>query len=136
MIKYQCLEKLEMKMSGTTSFREDYLHLDRKTLMEQLRRLSNLYNHWYGLKVDRETELKLLYAKKYSELKNDVVKRSQKDVEVLILQDKEYIEAKKKLDDADKRYLSSKLSYNNKNTEISLLQSELKRELQLMGKEK
>jgi hypothetical protein len=52
------------------------------------------------------------------------------------LQDKEYIEAKKKLDDADKRYLSSKLSYNNKNTEISLLQSELKRELQLMGKEK
>jgi hypothetical protein len=123
-------------MSGTTSFREDYLHLDRKTLMEQLRRLSNLYNHWYGLKVDRETELKLLYAKKYSELKNDVVKRSQKDVEVLILQDKEYIEAKKKLDDADKRYLSSKLSYNNKNTEISLLQSELKRELQLMGKEK
>jgi hypothetical protein len=125
-----------MKMSGTTSFREDYLHLDRKTLMEQLRRLSNLYNHWYGLKVDRETELKLLYAKKYSELKNDVVKRSQKDVEVLILQDKEYIEAKKKLDDADKRYLSSKLSYNNKNTEISLLQSELKRELQLMGKEK
>ena len=53
-------------MSGTTSFREDYLHLDRKTLMEQLRRLSNLYNHWYGLKVDRETELKLLYEKKYS----------------------------------------------------------------------
>ena len=123
-------------MSGTTSFREDYLHLDRKTLMEQLRRLSNSYNLWYSLKVDRETELKLLYAKKYSELKNDVVKRSQKDVEVLILQDKEYIEAKKKLDDADKRYLSSKLSYNNKNTEISLLQSELKRELQLMGKEK
>jgi hypothetical protein len=125
-----------MKMSGTTSFREDYLHLDRKTLMEQLRKLSNLYNLWYALKIDSETELKLLYAKKYSELKNDVVKRSQKDVEVLILQDKEYIEAKKKLDDADKRYLSSKLSYNNKNTEISLLQSELKRELQLMGKEK
>lgn len=123
-------------MSGTTSFREDYLHLDRKTLMEQLRKLSNSYNLWYALKVDSETELKLLYAKKYSELKNDVVKRSQKDVEVLILQDKEYIEAKKKLDDADKRYLSSKLSYNNKNTEISLLQSELKRELQLMGKEK
>ena len=123
-------------MSGTTSFREDYLHLDRKTLMEQLRKLSNLYNLWYALKVDSETELKLLYAKKYSELKNDVVKRSQKDVEVLILQDKEYIEAKKKLDDADKRYISSKLSYNNKNTEISLLQSELKRELQLMGKEK
>ena len=123
-------------MSGTTSFREDYLHLDRKTLMEQLRRLSNLYNHWYGLKVDRETELKLLYAKKYSELKNDVVKRSQKDVEVLIFQDKEYIEAKTRLDDADKEYLSTKLSYNNKNTEISLLQSELKRELQLMGKEK
>jgi hypothetical protein len=123
-------------MSGTTSFREDYLHLDRKTLMEQLRKLSNLYNLWYALKIDSETELKLLYAKKYSELKNDVVKRSQKDVEVLILQDKEYIEAKKKLDDADKRYLSTKLSYNNKNTEISLLQSELKRELQLMGKEK
>jgi hypothetical protein len=123
-------------MSGTTSFREDYLHLDRKTLMEQLRKLSNLYNLWYALKIDSETELKLLYAKKYSELKNDVVKRSQKDVEVLILQDKEYIEAKTKLDNADKEYLSTKLSYNNKNTEISLLQSELKRELQLMGKEK
>jgi hypothetical protein len=123
-------------MSGTTSFREDYLHLDRKTLMKELREFSNDYNKWYALKIDSETELKLLYAKKYSELKNDVVKRSQKDVEVLILQDKEYIEAKKKLDDADKRYLSSKLSYNNKNTEISLLQSELKRELQLMGKEK
>jgi hypothetical protein len=123
-------------MSGTTSFREDYLHLDRKTLMKELREFSNDYNKWYGLKVDRETELKLLYAKKYSELKNDVVKRSQKDVEVLILQDKEHIEAKARVDEADKHYLSSKLSYNNKNTEISLLQSELKRELQLMGKEK
>tara|TARA_R100000664_G_C2716141_1_gene111177 strand:- start:396 stop:767 length:372 start_codon:yes stop_codon:yes gene_type:complete len=123
-------------MSGTTSFREDYLHLDRKTLMKELREFSNEYNKWYGLKVDRETELKLLYAKKYSELKNDVVKRSQKDVEVLILQDKEHIEAKARVDEADKHYLSSKLSYNNKNTEISLLQSELKRELQLMGKEK
>ena len=123
-------------MSGTTSFREDYLHLDRKTLMKELREFSNEYNKWYGLKVDRETELKLLYAKKYSELKNDVVKRSQKDVEVFIFQDKEYIEAKTKLDNADKQYLSTKLSYNNKNTEISLLQSELKRELQLMGKEK
>jgi hypothetical protein len=116
--------------------REDYLHLDRKTLMKELREFSNDYNKWYGLKVDRETELKLLYAKKYSELKNDVVKRSQKDVEVLILQDKEHIEAKARVDEADKHYLSSKLSYNNKNTEISLLQSELKRELQLMGKEK
>tara|TARA_Y100001980_G_C14526260_1_gene301779 strand:- start:1137 stop:1508 length:372 start_codon:yes stop_codon:yes gene_type:complete len=123
-------------MSGTTSFREDYLHLDRKTLMKELREFSNEYNKWYGLKVDRETELKLLYAKKYSELKNDVVKRSQKDVEVLILQDREHIEAKARVDEADKHYLSSKLSYNNKNTEISLLQSELKRELQLMGKEK
>ena len=123
-------------MSGTTSFREDYLHLDRKTLMKELREFSNDYNKWYGLKVDRETELKLLYAKKYSELKNDVVKRSQKDVEVLILQDKEHIEAKARVDEADKHYLSTKLSYNNKNTEISLLQSELKRELQLMGKEK
>ena len=123
-------------MSGTTSFREDYLHLDRKTLMKELREFSNEYNKWYGLKVDRETELKLLYAKKYSELKNDVVKRSQKDVEVLIMQDKEHIEAKARVDEADKHYLSSKLSYNNKNTEISLLQSELKRELQLMGKEK
>ena len=123
-------------MSGTTSFREDYLHLDRKTLMKELREFSNEYNKWYGLKVDRETELKLLYAKKYSELKNDVVKRSQKDVEVLILQDKEHIEAKARVDEADKHYLSSKLSYNNKNTEISLLQSELKRELQLFGKER
>ena len=125
-----------MKNLTTRSHSEDYLHLNVSELMRELQDLSATYNKWYGLKVDRETELKLLYAKKYSELKNDVVKRSQKDVEVLILQDKEHIEAKARVDEADKHYLSSKLSYNNKNTEISLLQSELKRELQLMGKEK
>jgi len=52
------------------------------------------------------------------------------------MQDKEYLTAKTLVDNADKYYLSSKLSYNNKNTEISLLQSELKRELQLFGKER
>lgn len=118
------------------SHSEDYLHLNVSELMRELQDLSATYNKWYGLKVDRETELKQVYAKKYLELKNDIVKRSQKEIEVLIMQDKEYLTAKSLVDNADKYYLSSKLSYNNKNTEISLLQSELKRELQLFGKER
>ena len=125
-----------MKNLTTRSHSEDYLHLNVSELMRELQDLSATYNKWYGLKVDRETELKQVYAKKYLELKNDVVKRSQKEIEVLLLQDKEYLAAKKLVDNADKYYLSSKLSYNNKNTEISLLQSELKRELQLFGKER
>ena len=120
----------------TPSHSEDYLHLNVSELMRELQDLSATYNKWYGLKVDRETELKQVYAKKYLELKNDVVKRSQKEIEVLLMQDREYLAAKKLVDNADKYYLSSKLSYNNKNTEISLLQSELKRELQLFGKER
>ena len=118
-----------MKNLTTRSHSEDYLHLNVSELMRELQDLSATYNKWYGLKVDRETELKQVYAKKYLELKNDVVKRSQKEIEVLLMQDRENL-------DADKYYLSSKLSYNNKNTEISLLQSELKRELQLFGKER
>jgi hypothetical protein len=43
---------------------------------------------------------------------------------------------KLKEDDADKKHLKAKTDYNNMLTEISLLQSELKRELQLMGKER
>ena len=39
-------------------------------------------------------------------------------------------------DESKKKYLIAKTNYNNMLTEISLLQSELKRELQLMGKEK
>ena len=38
--------------------------------------------------------------------------------------------------EAKKNYLKAKTDYNNMLTEISLLQSELKRELQLMGKER
>ena len=125
-----------MKNLTTRSHSEDYLHLNVSELMRELQDLSATYNKWYGLKVDRETELKHVYAKKYLELKNDVVKRSQKEIEVLLMQDREYLAAKKLVDNADKYYLSSKLSYNNKNTEISLLQSELKRELQLFGKER
>ena len=125
-----------MKNLTTRSHSEDYLHLNVSELMRELQDLSATYNKWYGLKIDRETELKQVYAKKYLELKNDVVKRSQKEIEVLIMQDKEYLTAKTLVDNADKYYLSSKLSYNNKNTEISLLQSELKRELQLFGKER
>ena len=115
-----------MKNLTTRSHSEDYLHLNVSELMRELQDLSATYNKWYGLKVDRETELKQVYAKKYLELKNDVVKRSQKEIEVLLMQDREYLAAKKLVDNADKYYLSSKLSYNNKNTEISLLQSELK----------
>ena len=125
-----------MKNLTTRSHSEDYLHLNVSELMRELQDLSATYNKWYGLKVDRETELKQVYAKKYLELKNDVVKRSQKEIEVLLMQDREYLAAKKLVDNADKYYLSSNLSYNNKNTEISLLQSELKRELQLFGKER
>ena len=125
-----------MKNLPTRSHSEDYLHLNVSELMRELQDLSATYNKWYGLKVDRETELKQVYAKKYLELKNDIVKRSQKEIEVLLMQDREYLAAKKLVDNADKYYLSSKLSYNNKNTEISLLQSELKRELQLFGKER
>ena len=125
-----------MKNLTTRSHSEDYLHLNVSELMRELQDLSATYNKWYGLKVDRETELKQVYAKKYLDLKNDVVKRSQKEIEVLLMQDREYLAAKKLVDNADKYYLSSKLSYNNKNTEISLLQSELKRELQLFGKER
>ena len=125
-----------MKNLTTRSHSEDYLHLNVSELMRELQDLSATYNKWYGLKVDRETEIKQVYAKKYLELKNDVVKRSQKEIEVLLMQDREYLAAKKLVDNADKYYLSSKLSYNNKNTEISLLQSELKRELQLFGKER
>ena len=125
-----------MKNLTTRSHSEDYLHLNVSELMRELQDLSATYNNLYGLKVDRETELKQVYAKKYLELKNDVVKRSQKEIEVLLMQDREYLAAKKLVDNADKYYLSSKLSYNNKNTEISLLQSELKRELQLFGKER
>ena len=125
-----------MKNLTTRSHSEDYLHLNVSELMRELQDLSATYNKWYGLKVDRETELKQVYAKKYLELKNDVVKRSQIEIEVLLMQDRELLAAKKLVDNADKYYLSSKLSYNNKNTEISLLQSELKRELQLFGKER
>ena len=125
-----------MKNLTTRSYSEDYLHLNVSELMKELQDLSATYNKWYGLKVDRETELKQVYAKKYLELKNDIVKRSQKEIEVLLMQDREYLAAKKLVDNADKYYLSSKLSYNNKNTEKSLLQSELKRELQLFGKER
>ena len=125
-----------MKNLTTRSHSEDYFHLNVSELMRELQDLSATYNKWYGLKVDRETELKQVYAKKYLELKNDIVKRSQKEIEVLLMQDREYLAAKKLVDNADKYYLSSKLSYNNKNTEISLLQSELKRELQLFGKER
>ena len=125
-----------MKNLTTRSHSEDYLHLNVSELMRELQDLSATYNKWYGLKVDRETELKQVYAKKYLELKNDIIKRSQKEIEVLLMQDREYLAAKKLVDNADKYYLSSKLSYNNKNTEISLLQSELKRELQLFGKER
>ena len=125
-----------MKNLTTRSHSEDYIHLNVSELMRELQDLSATYNKWYILKVDRETELKQVYAKKYLELKNDVVKRSQKEIEVLLMQDREYLAAKKLVDNADKYYLSSKLSYNNKNTEISLLQSELKRELQLFGKER
>ena len=125
-----------MKNLTTRSHSEDYFHLNVSELMRELQDLSATYNKWYGLKVDRETELKQVYAKKYLELKNDIVKRSQKEIEVLLMQDREYLAAKKLVDNAYKYYLSSKLSYNNKNTEISLLQSELKRELQLFGKER
>ena len=53
-----------MKNLTTRSHSEDYLHLNVSELMRELQDLSATYNKWYGLKVDRETELKQVYAKK------------------------------------------------------------------------
>ena len=55
---------------------------------------------------------------------------------LLIIPKEPFIDISDFLQNADKLYLQAKTDYYNKNTEITLLQSELKRELQLQGREK
>ena len=62
-------------------------------------------------------------------------KKTQEQLKADILLDPDYINMKKTLVDYDVKYHQAKTSYQNKMTEISLLQSELKRELSFVAKE-
>ena len=115
---------------------EDYLNLDRTKLMEDLRGLSKKYNEAYALQLKTETQTKTLYAGLYVKYKTGAEKMSIKDIETKIILDKDMSQQRLRDDWSKKNYLIAKTNYNNMLTEISLLQSELKRELQLMGKEK
>ena len=113
------------------SRQEDYLQIDAKTMAASLKKISDQYCYWYGQKIDLETYLKRIEADLYFKYKAQAVgeKVTQKDIEYSIKTDPQYIAAKVKLDEADKNYIKYKTDFNNKNTEISLMQSELKREL-------
>ena len=120
----------------TQSHSEDYLKLNTSELMKELRGLSKIYNDAYGLKLGTNKATKELYAGLFIKYKTSQEKKSVKDIEASITLDKDWVMQKLKDDDADKKHLKAKTDYNNMLTEISLLQSELKRELQLMGKER
>lgn len=115
------------------SRQDDFLHIDSKTMMNQLLEISKAYNFWYAKVIDNETILKQLEADLYFEYKAKSVaeKITQKDIEYRIKTDRRYKDQKLKVDEANKNYIEAKTSFNNKNTEISLKQSELKRELLL-----
>ena len=115
---------------------EDYLQLDRDKLMNELRDLSAKYNQAYSIQLQTETRTKQLNAGLFIKYKTSQEKKSVKDIEASITLDKDWVMQKLKEDEADKKHLKAKTDYNNMLTEISLLQSELKRELQLMGKER
>ena len=133
MINFQ--ENQERRMIGMSNS-EDYLHLDRTNLMNELRDLSAKYNQTYAIQLQTETRTKELNAGLFIKYKTSQEKKSVKDIEASITLDKDWVMQKLKDDDADKKHLKAKTDYNNMLTEISLLQSELKRELQLMGKER
>ena len=128
------------KTSTTTHRRnmsqEDYLKVDTKTLMQELREFSEKYNFWYSALLKRETDLKQKNAELYISFKNKEEKMTQKEIEALIMLDEEYKAKKRVLVEAETFYLMFKTNYNNKQTEISLLQSELKRELSFVAKER
>lgn len=115
---------------------EDYLKVDTKTLMKELREFSEKYNFWYSALLKRETDLKQKNAELYISFKNKEEKMTQKEIEALIMLDEEYKSKKHVLVEAETFYLMFKTNYNNKQTEISLLQSELKRELSFVARER
>ena len=128
------------KTSTTTHRRnmskEDYLKVDTPALMEELRKFSDLYNFWYSALLKRETDIKQKNAELYLGYKQKGEKMNQKEIEALIMVDEDYKAKKLCLVEAETFYLQSKTNYNNKQTEISLLQSELKRELSFVAKER
>ena len=111
--------------------KEVFLQIDALTMIKELRELSDKYCHCYGQKIDLETALKRKEADLYFQYKARSVgeKITQKDIEYQIKTDPEYTALRVKLDEADKEYIKAKNNFNNKQTAISLLQSELKREL-------
>jgi len=115
--------------------KEDYLKVDTPTLMQELRKFSDQYNYWYSALLKKENDLKLYNAELYLGYKQKGEKITQKEIEALILTNDEYKVKKNHLTEAESFYLQAKTEYNNKQTEISLLQSELKRELLLHTKE-
>ena len=115
---------------------EDYLHLDRTNLMNELRDLSAKYNQSYATQLQTETKTKELNAGLFIKYKTGQEKISVKEIDAKIILDPNMAQQRLNDDKAKKNYLKAKTDYNNMLTEISLLQSELKRELQLMGKER
>lgn len=100
-------------------------------MIEELKELSDNYNYWYGRKIDLELSLKQIEADLYFTYKAKSVgeKITQREIDYLIKTDPKYTSIQAMLGDTDKEYLKAKVAFNNKNTEISLKQSELKREL-------
>ena len=115
---------------------EDYLYLNRDKLMNDLRDLSAKYNHAYAIQLQTETRTKEFNAGLFIKHKTGQEKISVKEIDAKIIFDPHMAQQRLKDDEARKNYLKAKTEYNNMLTEISLLQSELKRELQLMGKER
>lgn len=120
---------------GQESMNEDYLKVDSRTLMRELRELSMAENTLYKLYLETETEVKELHARLYKQYKQSAEKKTQEQLKADILLDPDYIYMKTKLVQYDVKYHEAKTSYQNKMTEISLLQSELKRELSFVAKE-
>tara|TARA_R110000822_G_scaffold13544_2_gene48053 strand:- start:469 stop:825 length:357 start_codon:yes stop_codon:yes gene_type:complete len=115
--------------------KEDYLKVDTPALMKELRDFSDQYNYWYSALLKRENDLKLYNAELYLGYKQKGEKITQKEIDSLILTNDEYKVKKNHLTESQSFYLQAKTQYNNKQTEISLLQSELKRELTFVSKE-
>ena len=114
---------------------QDYLKVDTKTLMNELRQLTIAENNLYKLYLETDTEVKELHARLYKQYKQSAEKKTQEQLKADILLDPDYIHMKTKLVQYDIKYHEAKTAYQNKVTEISLLQSELKRELSFFAKE-
>jgi hypothetical protein len=114
---------------------QDYLKVDTKTLMNELRQLTIAENNFYKLYLNTDTELKELHARLYKQYKLGNEKKTQEQLKSEIILDSDYLNMKRLKDDYDIKYHQAKTSYQNKMTEISLLQSELKRELSFFAKE-